>query len=303
MNIRCVPIVFVVWGSLMLGQACRGEDLSVQIQRCEELTRQAPSSGNLWFELAVLDQDAGRYTAADAAYRRAAALLKPADSLAYATAIDRWGTMYAERGKYTEAESVEQEALGIRTAAKDLHGEGLSWMHLAMLALGRHELASASRYADMAVNRLVPEREHLGATGPATPEEKMTALVYISLVRFAQGNYRDAMPEIRLARTLAQESHGEGSFPDAFLEFLLGKAYWKTGDDARAEELMRAGVNGVESELGWGHATYVSMLQEYETFLKERGRMAEAAEIEVKRAHLASRDSRGDVLASNRASR
>lgn len=305
MKIGKVYTLWIALGVVLSGYACHGQDLPAQIKHCEAMTREHPADGNAWYQLAVLDQDAGRYVEADIAYRTASELLKPADTLSYATTLDRWGTMYAERGRYAEAENVEREALALRGAAGDAHGEGLSWMHLAMLALGRHELKPADRYAGMAVSRLAPEREHLDTPASATlatPEEKMAALEYFALVRFAEGKYKDAMPELRLARAYARESHGEGSFPDAFLGFLLGKAYWKSGDTIHASALMKAGLDGVESQLGWGHATYISMLREYELFLRENGRTVEAAEMEAKRVRLvATQDRDAEVMAQNEA--
>ena len=250
-------------------------------------------NGAVWWHLAMLCQDAARYGEAEHAYAKALELLKTGDRATLANAMDEMGTMYVETGRYAKAEPLEREALAMREAGNDSVGVGRSWMHLTMLSLGRHNLANAANYAELAADRLVPERTGHAAEKAATPEEKMTALIYLSLVRCAQRDCAQAIPELRAASGIAQASYGAGGLPVAFTDFLLGYAYWKSGETRSAAELMKSGTAGLEAQVGWGHPTYIAAMTQYEAFLKQTGRNTEAAEVKAKIARVQA--SRGKV--------
>jgi tetratricopeptide (TPR) repeat protein len=250
-------------------------------------------NGAVWWHLAMLCQDAARYGEAEHAYAKALELLKTGDRATLANAMDEMGTMYVETGRYAKAEPLEREALAMREAGNDSVGVGRSWMHLTMLSLGRHTLANAANYAELAADRLVPERTGHAAEKAATPEEKMTALIYLSLVRCAQRDCAQAIPELRAASGIAQASYGAGGLPVAFTDFLLGYAYWKSGETRSAAELMKSGTAGLEAQVGWGHPTYIAAMTQYEAFLKQTGRNTEAAEVKAKIARVQA--SRGKV--------
>ena len=242
--------------------------------------------GPVWWHLAMLYQDAARYQDAERAYTKALELLKTGDRAMLANAMDEMGTMYMETGSYAKAEPLEREALAMRETRNDSIGVGRSWMHLAMLSLGRRDVADAERYAEMAADRLVPERAGHPAEKAATPEEKMTALIYLSLIRCAQGDCSKAISELRAASGIAQASYGAGGLPVAFTDFLLGYAYWKSGDTRSAAELMKSGTAGMEAQVGWGHPTYIAAMTQYEAFLRQIGHNAEAAEVKAKFARV-----------------
>ena len=155
-------------------------------------------------------------------------------------------------------------------------------MHLAMLSLGKHDLANAATDAELAVSLLVPEGTGPEAQSGASPEEKMTALINLSLVRCAQGACADALPHLRRALDLAQASYAAKSIPVGFINYLMGYAYWKTGDNGSASDLMKIGVSAMEGQLGWGHPTYILALTQYELFLRQIGHNADAVRVRAK---------------------
>jgi tetratricopeptide (TPR) repeat protein len=235
-----------------------------------------------WYTLAHLYQDAARYQDAERAYSKAITLLQPGNRTALADATDSLGTLYVEVGQYAKAEPLERQALAIREQQNDSLGAGRSWMHLAMLSLGKHDNAEAARYAELAADSLVPERGSNHAIPGATLEEKMTALINLSLVRCAQGASPAALPELHLARTFADTSHEASSFPSAFLDFLEGYALWKSDDFKAAAQLMKKGTEGMEAQLGLNHPTCIASLRQYESFLKQTGQTMEASVIETR---------------------
>src|SRR5271170_1184020 len=236
-----------VWAQNTTATALDREIHKYQLLVQDQVVQQ---NGAVWWHLAMLCQDAARYGDAEHAYAKALELLETGDRTTLANAMDEMGTMYVETGRYAKAEPLEREALAMREAGNDSIGVGRSWMHLTMLSLGTHHLADAANYAELAADRLVPERTGHAAEKAATPEEKMTALIYLSLVRCAQGNCVRAIPELKVARGLAQTNYPAESLPVAFTDFLTGYAYWKSGDESSAAELMKSGAAGMEAQLG-----------------------------------------------------
>ncbi|MGC2635735.1 MAG: tetratricopeptide repeat protein [Acidobacteriaceae bacterium] len=236
----------------------------------------AQNDGVAWWELGRLEQDAARYGDAERCYARALSLLEGGDKAALANALDSSGTLYVETGDTARAEPLERRALTLREAANDSLGEGRSWMHLAMLSLGRHDAAAAVRYAQMAKQRLVDAKG-----GPAaSPEEKMTALVDMALALCADGRCSHAAGPLESAHRIAvADAATAGEFPAGYIDFLRGYVEWQAGDVAEASGLMKSGIAAMEGELGFGHPTYVAALTAYRDFLEQTGDLGAAAAV------------------------
>ncbi|HWA94608.1 MAG TPA: tetratricopeptide repeat protein [Terracidiphilus sp.] len=258
-----------------------GAELTAQIRSQEAVVAQAPGSGDgsAWLKLAVLEQDAARYDDAEHAYEKAARLLKKGDQTLLAVALDRLGTTYVEQGRFSKAEPLERKALALRLQAGDKRAIGTSYAHLAVLEFGKRDLGLAETNAAMAVSLLAPEHTSNASANNATPEEQMSALINLALVRCAKRECAEALPVLYRALSIAQSSYSADSIPVGFLDFLTGYAEWKNGDPRRAAEPMRRGTEELGTQLGWGHPTYVAALRQYEHFLKQMGRMNEAAEV------------------------
>jgi len=240
-------------------------------------------SGAEWWKMAVSYQDAARFDDAERAYGKALELMKGGDPVALANVMDCMGTLYVQMGRFAEGEQVEQKALDIRREQKDSLGVGLSWMHLAMLSMGKQDNANGEMYAELAVERLVPEKEK----SPATDEQRMTALTYLALARCAAHTCKNAMTPLKRAMTIANASYPENSFPVAYVRFLEGYVDWKRGDERTAAKLMKSGAEGMEGLLGWAHPTFISAMRQYEGFLTATLRTAEAMEVREKLARFA----------------
>jgi len=277
---------FVVFPAGGVAQGAKTTGEPGDIHRYELLVQQPTEANNgaAWWKLAMLYQDAARYAESEHAYRRAIELLRTSDALTQANLMDNLGTMYVETARYTDAEQLEQKALAIRKDRKDSLGIGLSWMHLAMLSLGRQQNADGEMYAELAVSRLVPDRRIGTENDFATPEQKMTALIYLSLARCATHDCAEALPPLKKAMTIAEANYPSQGLPLAYIGFLEGYAEWKRGDIRSAARLMKSGTAAMEAQLGWGHPTYISAMRQYEHFLVATRQNAEAAEIREKLA-------------------
>ena len=252
--------------------------LSTQITDQESIVKTA--TGNQAWEaslkLAVLLQDAARYRESEEEYRRTIELAKLQDPATLADVLDHMGTMYVESGQLSRAEPMERQALAVRERQHDQLGAGVSHMHLAMLLLGENALRPAESEAESAVRLLVPEYSSSPVNAAATAEEKMTALIDLSLVRCASAACSTAIPALRWALKIAHASYPANSIPVGYLDFLLGNAYWKSGDSRSADELMGQGVHELATQIGWGHPTYLRVLRQYGEYLSQTGRTVEA---------------------------
>lgn len=283
-------LLFSVTGGILISASLHAQQtlpapLEQQLQAAEAQVTQAcgQNDGAAWWRLAMLEQDAARYRDAERSYLRAIALLEPGDQATLANALDSAGTMYVETGDYSRGESLEQRALDLRQAQHDALGEGRSWMHLAMLSLGRHDTAAAARYAELAKQRMIDSPTSL----EASPEEKMTTLINLSLALCADSRCARALAPLQQAHRLAQADHGAaGAMPIGWIDFLLGYVHWHLGDTAQAARLMKSGLAGMESQLGFGHPTYIAALNEYRAFLEQIGDLGGAAALRARLARL-----------------
>jgi tetratricopeptide (TPR) repeat protein len=271
-----------------------------EIRAYERVMQQTPGrdNGAAWWKLAMLYQDAARFEEAERAYAKTLELMKGGSPIVLANVMDCAGTLYVQLGQFAKGEELERKALSIRQEQKDSLGVGLSWMHLAMLSLGKHDNANGEAYAELAVERLVSK----GGSDAATGEQKMTALTYLALARCAAHECKDAMAPLKRAMTIADANYAENSFPVSYLRFLEGYVDWKRGDRRDAAELMKSGTEQMEAQLGWSHPTFVTAMQQYGAFLVVTHRDAEAAEVREKMVRFAGRNTVTQTVIASRSS-
>ena len=262
-----------------------GQSAEMQLAKAIRASQSAVSSadgrtdGVAWLRLAILYQDGARYDDAEGAFRKATDLLKTRDRTRYADALDRMGVMYVERGNFSKAVPLEQKALAIRQEKNDGVGIGRSYMHLSLVTYGKHDLPGAEADAEMAVSLLAPEHRVDGRVDRATPEEQMSALIDLGLIRCAQGACAAATHDLERALRIANANYESNSMPVGFLHFLLGYAQNKSGDARGGMSLMKSGIDEMKTHLGWGHPTYIAALKEYRAVLLKTGRGEEAGEV------------------------
>jgi tetratricopeptide (TPR) repeat protein len=262
--------------------------VEISAQELVVQTEQGKQNWQTWLKLAVLLQDAGSYRESEDAYHHTITLLRAPDPLVVADVFDHMGTMYFASGQLSKAEPVERHALAIREYQHDKLGAGVSHMHLAMLLLGQNDLRSAQAEAQSAVSLLVPEYVHLPGTSSATPEQKMTALIDLSVIQCASGESQSAIPGLHRALQIAHDNYPEKSVPVGYTEFLLGYASWKSGNARNAGELMSQGVDELRTDLGWGHPKYLGVLRQYKAFLVDTKRLDKANQISAELERLDS---------------
>lgn len=251
-------------------QAPGNNDLRQQIEmyrtaaaKAEPPAMQPVAAGRIWSRLGSLYEDAGMYEESEMAYQRALRLLKvaPVSETDLATAMDDVGTLYMMWGDTQRAERAEQKALEIREK------EGLkaelprSWYHLATLFLREHRAERARDYAKQAVDQL-------GAVAESNSNDMMNAQFVFALSLCRLRRYPEAIATMQAALELVRRVYRPDEFPAGFGSFLLGYAYWKSGDAAAASDLMRDGSTLVLRQLGWEHPVSICIMAQYAHFLR-----------------------------------
>ncbi len=92
---------------------------------------------------------------------------------------------------------------------------------------------------------------------------------------------KDCPSAIPLLKDTVEEAKAKlqpDDFPIGFGDFLLGYAYWKSGNVSAAGQHLQDGTAAMKRQLGWGHPAYVGALKQYELFLREN-RQVEAANV------------------------
>lgn len=252
---------------------------SVIAQHADPPAMTAVDAGRIWTHLGTLYEEAGELESSEMAYLHALRLLAiaPVSQAERARAMDGLGTLYMMRGDTQQAERAELHALQIRTT------EGLtaelprSWYNLATLSLREHRTRRAQAYAQQAVNAIE-------TMTPANPDDAMNAQFVLAMADCRMKRYLEAISIMQKAMSIVRTEYKPDEFPAGFGSFLLGYMYWRSGDTARADGLMKEGEATVEKQLGSEHPVTVTMQTQYERYLKNthQPEAARAVEQELK---------------------
>jgi tetratricopeptide (TPR) repeat protein len=231
--------------------------------RAEPPSMEPVSAGRVWSHLGSLYEDAGMYAQSEMAYLHAIRLLRtpPSSPRDLARAIDDLGTLYVARGEMKLAEHLEQQALAIRMSDQLTADLSRSWYHLATLSLRERRDENARDNARRAIAQLETEPGH-------GSDDEMNARFVLGVALCRLRQYPEATLSMQNAMEIVRRSYRTDDFPTGFASFLLGYVDWKSGNRAEAQNLMQNGVAVVEKQLGAGHPVTLSVLSQYERFLR-----------------------------------
>jgi tetratricopeptide (TPR) repeat protein len=236
--------------------------------------------GRLYEQLGLLYEDVGLWGRSELAFERAVSLFRRdgASNAELATAIADMGSMHNAMGKMRESEKEEQEALRIRKTLNDALQVARSWEDLAALSVAEQKYERARDFAQQAL-------AEFAADPKAQPFDLITARYALALAYCHLKEYAQAIPLLTRA-TEDGKAKMQSPLTLGFGEFLLGYAYWRSGDPTSASGHLEEGIARMRSQLGWGHPSYLRALEYYAQFLRETRRveMADAAEREIRRA-------------------
>jgi tetratricopeptide (TPR) repeat protein len=253
-----------------------------QIAVYETAVRQARSAhasdvtmAKMYGQLASSYGAASMYEPAESALEHAISLLRghAESSRELADDMDYLGGLHGAMGKLRQAEREELESLRVWEGLGDSLGIARSWSTLSGIYFGRHKYAISMDFARKAVAEFSENKE-------ADFSDRVAARLNLAQALCHTKECPSAIPLLKDTVAMAKLAFRANDFPVGEAEFLLGFAYWKTGDVADASESMKQGVAVMREQLGWGHPAYLNSLANYAQFLRENRRVDDAEVVE-----------------------
>ena len=228
----------------------------------------------IYLEIGIMCEDVARWDQSEVALKRAIFLFRSTNESKgeLPTAMTQLGSMYVAIGRLREAEKEELEALKMREALNNRLWIARSWADLAALYLAKNKFTTARDYEQKALAEFV-------VNGGADAFDKVSARYGLALALCSTKECPSAIPLLKNAIDEAGSA-----LPNKFLvgfgKYLLGYAYWKSGNMEDAGPLMRQGTDAMGELLGWGHPSYVASLRHYAKYLREDKNVAAADVVE-----------------------
>jgi tetratricopeptide (TPR) repeat protein len=228
-----------------------------------------------YVQLGLWYQNAAQWGRSEAALDHAISLLRHSvePSAVLATAIGQLASLHVMMGKFRESERESKEALRIREDIGDQLLIARSRDELAILYLAEQKFEKSRDFARQAEAEFVKN-------GRADVLDRITARFTLAE---ALCSLKDCPSAISLLRATLDEANA-ALRPDDFAvglnNFLLGYAYWKSGNLSGAEEYMARGTALISIQLGWGHPAYLRALKFYAQFLHENQKVEAANVVE-----------------------
>jgi tetratricopeptide (TPR) repeat protein len=264
------------------------QELTRQISLQEITVRQLESAhaasvelSGAYERLGMLYQDGAQWERAEAALGQAIILLRSTSvrSEMLAAAISQLGAAHLLMGKLRESEKENQETLKIREALGNRLQIARTWNDLAALFLAQNKFQKVRSYAQKALDEFTSD-------SLATPFDKISARFAIARALCSTDQCTTAIPLLKTALEDAKNAPQVSNLPVGLGYFLLGYAYWRSGEMSLAGEDLERGTTMMNARLGWGHPVYVNALRLYVQFLHENHNV-EAANVVERRVRQA----------------
>jgi tetratricopeptide (TPR) repeat protein len=256
------------------------QKLMRQIALEEAAVRQAESAHATSLELATTYMRLGLSYSSAAQWERSEAVVEHAVFLLrrtsatvadLATAITQLASLHLLMGKVRESEREEQEALRLREGLGDQLQIARSRSDLAILYLAKQKYEKSRDLARQAEAEFV-------TNGRATALDRITARFTLAEALCALKQCPSVIPLLKATLDEAKATLHPDDFPLGLGIYLLGYAYWKSGNMSEAEEYLKRGTAQMNAQLGWGHPGYLKALRCYAQFLHEN-QQVEAANV------------------------
>jgi tetratricopeptide (TPR) repeat protein len=175
-----------------------------------------------------------------------------------AAAISQLGELHILMGKLRDGEKEELEALKLRQDLGDRLQIARSWDDLAVVYLKEQKFVKARALAQQAATEFV-------TNGAADALDRIFARLALSQALCSLKDYPSAIPLLKAALDEAKTTLLPNDFPLGLSDFLLGYAYWKSGNTSEADEYLKQGTTLMSTQLGWGHPAYFGRLKALRT--------------------------------------
>jgi tetratricopeptide (TPR) repeat protein len=231
--------------------------------------------GALWARLAAEYHRAGEFLKAEDAYNRSLHLLKnePSARAEYASTLDNLASLYLIYGRLGDAESVRKQALAVREKLGDPSEVGLIQVHLADIALARHQFKKAEQLALRGLQ---------GLESSSNPSQAgmLSGFNSLTYARCLRGNCGEGLKSAEQAVAFANRTTGPESAAAGFALEALGFAEWKTGATQEGEKALLQSIQILRTKMAPTDPRLASVLLQYRAYLVAANRRVEAQEIQ-----------------------
>lgn len=271
--------VSIVWAQtsnpqLASSQARIAQDLDL-IRTAEQEHLPAAQEGALWARLAREYHNATDFLKAEDAYNRSLHLLKTAPSARaeYAATLDDLASLYLIYGRLDDAESVRKQALAVLQKGGNLSDIGYAQVHLADIALARHQFKKAEHLALQGIQ---------GMESSSNPSKvgMLSALVTLTYARCSRGNYGQGLMSAEQAVAFANKNFGSESVAAGGALGALGFAEWKAGAMQDGEKTMLQSIQILRTKMAPADPRLAFAMLQYRAYLVAAKRRVEAQEIQ-----------------------
>jgi tetratricopeptide (TPR) repeat protein len=255
-------------------QARIAQDL-VSIRAAEQQHVPQAQQGELWAQLALEYQSLALFPKAEDAYNRSLHLLKTAYSARaeYASTLDNLSTLYMSYSRVDDAERAIKQALAERQKLGNPSDIGLSEVHLADVALVRHQFKKAEQLAQRGLQNM--------QSSPDPPAAGMlSAFISLTYARCSRGRCGEGVVSAAQAVAFASKRFEPDSAAAGFALETLGFAQWKSGAAQDGEKAMLQGIQILRTKLAADDPRLAGAMLQYRTYLIGANRRAEAQDIE-----------------------
>ena len=254
-------------------QARIAQDLEL-IRAAEQQHLPAAQAGALWAQLAAEYHHATEFPQAEDAYNRSLHLLKTAPGAGeeYATTLDNLASLYLIYGRVDDAESARKQALAVRQKLGNISGIGVSHIHLADIALARHQFKKAEKLA-------LQGMEEMKSSSNPPREGMLSGLITVTYARCSRGHCDEGLTNAEQALAFANTHFEPGSAAAGFALETLGFAKWKSGATHDGEIAMVQGIQILRTKLAPADPRLAGAMLQYRAYLIAENRQAEAQEI------------------------
>jgi tetratricopeptide (TPR) repeat protein len=235
----------------------------------------AAQQGALWARLAADYHKAGEFLQAEDAYNRSLHLLKnePSARTQYASTLDDLGSLYLIYGRLDDAENVRKQALAVRKKLGDASDIGLSEVHLADIALARHQLKKAEQLALLGL-------QGLESSSKPPQAGMLSGFDTLTYARCLRGNCGEGLRSAEQGVAFANSSSGSESAATGFALAALGFAEWKTGATQEGEKTLLQSIRILRTKMTASDPRLASVLLQYRAYLVAVNRRVEAQEVQ-----------------------
>jgi tetratricopeptide (TPR) repeat protein len=279
--------VGVVWAQtpdaqISSSQARIARDLEV-IRIGEQQHLPPASLAALWEQLAFQYEIGTEFVKAEDAYVRAVHLLKtvPSARAEYASTLDNLSSLYIIYGHLDDAESARKQAIKMRQKLGNPAETGQSEVHLADIALMRHQYKTAERLAlrglQMMESSSNPPRAGI-----------LSAFITLTFARCSRGHCGEGLMNAKQAVAFANKNFEPESAANGFALESLGFAEWKSGASQDGERTMLRALQILHARLSATDPRLAGVMWQYRSYLIEAHRPAEAQEIDKQLTRITS---------------